>query len=408
MSADKGKTILIGFAGLAIVLVATIALVSPKFINEDAMGAIGAVQKHRAPQISPTDLIPGAEQTHQQQQLLYADFLADAAALQSVSANIATAPRAESAGRLQARSQELQARYLAAAKAQVENMKDLVAGDKAELAKIETIESDIDSAGTRVQSTEAIDSLDARLRATFSSLRTLLSADDPSPIEAGLAALGTRVDGRHDLEAARSTLAAAMHALEARSIASAMIRARASYLEAMAKECFALQSAEASLSTGSRAPSILLDEAQELARRALVAMKSNLESQTAAADSLGRMRALLDTTSRTVESRSNTYSAASLAGFRTESAALSGALVIHGREAQARAAAEMRGQLTHISNYLGSVRNLDTRAAARANIAEFAAQLQRINHAAETRAVYATVLSDSREVASTSPKSPSQ
>lgn len=408
MSADKRKTILIGFTGLAIVLVAVIAVVSPKFRSEDAMGAIGAVQKHRAPQISQTDVILGDEQTRQRQQLLYADFLADAAALQSMSTTIATAARAESASRLAARSQELQARYLAAARSQVMGMKALAATDRLEMAKLEAIGAEVASAGTRVQSREEIDSLNARLASAFASLDARLNARSLESIEADVASLGARVQSRQNLDEARSTLAAAARSLDARSNAASMIRARASYLDAMAKECRALQSAEESLSTGSRAESMLRNAAQELAQRALVNMKSNLESETASVDSLGRMSNTLDAVSKAVESRSNMYNAASLASFRQESSALARAVASRSAEAQARATAEMRGQLNNISNYLGSVRNLDARAASRANIAECTAQLQSINHAAQSRAVYASVLADSQELASMSLKSRNQ
>src|SRR5712691_9447758 len=88
MSADKRKTILITFAGLAVVLVAVIFIVSPSFKSEDATGAIGAVQKHRAPQIAKADVILGSEQQRHQQNVLYADYLKDAAALQSFAAGV--------------------------------------------------------------------------------------------------------------------------------------------------------------------------------------------------------------------------------------------------------------------------------------------------------------------------------
>src|SRR5687768_7340768 len=90
MSAAKRQRMLLGFGGLAVVLVAVIALVSPNFRSEDARGAIGAVQKHRAPQIAQSDVVLGDEQTKQDQQVLYGDFLNDAAALQNIGADLAS------------------------------------------------------------------------------------------------------------------------------------------------------------------------------------------------------------------------------------------------------------------------------------------------------------------------------
>src|SRR6266487_1877082 len=93
MSTDKRKKILIVFGGLAVVLVAVIAIVSPSFKSEDAIGAIGAVQKHRAPQITRTDVILGDEQLRQTQKVAYTDFLNDAAALQNLSRDFSTAAK---------------------------------------------------------------------------------------------------------------------------------------------------------------------------------------------------------------------------------------------------------------------------------------------------------------------------
>src|SRR6476469_7740360 len=124
MSADRRKKILMVFGVVAVVLVDVIFVVSPSFKSEDAIGAIGAVQKHRAPQIAQQDVILGNEQT-KQNQTQYSDFLADATALQSMSANMSTASRAESASRLAARSADVASRYAAAARDQVAAMRNL-------------------------------------------------------------------------------------------------------------------------------------------------------------------------------------------------------------------------------------------------------------------------------------------
>src|SRR5512146_2456789 len=97
MSADKRRNMLYGFAGVVIVLLAVIAYVSPRFRSEEASGAIGAVQKHRAPQIKQTDVVLGDESLKKEQKILYADFLTDAAALQSISADVAVAARSNEA-----------------------------------------------------------------------------------------------------------------------------------------------------------------------------------------------------------------------------------------------------------------------------------------------------------------------
>src|SRR5207249_3764450 len=65
-------------------LVAAIALWPPNFRKEDASGAIGEVQKHRAPQITQKDVVLGNETVKHQQKVLYADFLADATKLKAL------------------------------------------------------------------------------------------------------------------------------------------------------------------------------------------------------------------------------------------------------------------------------------------------------------------------------------
>ena len=73
MSTENRNKVLLGFGGLVVVLVVAIALWPPNFRKEDASGAVGAVQKHHAPQITQKDVILGGEKTKHQQKVLYAD-----------------------------------------------------------------------------------------------------------------------------------------------------------------------------------------------------------------------------------------------------------------------------------------------------------------------------------------------
>ncbi len=410
MSADKRKQILIGFAGLAVVLVVVIALVSPKFKSEDAMGAIGAVQKHHAPQIAQKDVILGDEQLKQQQQVLYGDFLADASALQNISENISTAARSESASRLSARAQELQSRYFAAAKAQVLGMTKLPFDPCCGAKALESLEADVNAAASRANlSSVEMEALNSRLESMAAAFEKNLGSRNLASIDADVAGLGARLESAKNLDGARSTLAAAAHALDARSNAASMIRARADYLGATAKEARIILQSEDALSAGSRAESMLRDEAQSLSQRAVLNMKDNLSSATADVDSFAHMRASLDSVSKSVDSRANLYSRASLASFRQDAASFARAVEARSAEAASRASVEMRGQLASISSYLGSVSKLDSRnAASRASVAECTAQLSSINMAARSNALYASVLANSQELAAYSQKSRTQ
>src|ERR1700687_3775331 len=105
MSSENRKKVLLGFGALVVILIAAIAIWPPNFRKEDASGAIGEVQKHRAPQIAKADVILGDESVKHQQKVLYADFLADAAKLRSLGH--------ADAGQLNAFKNELNVRYLA-------------------------------------------------------------------------------------------------------------------------------------------------------------------------------------------------------------------------------------------------------------------------------------------------------
>lgn len=91
MSNESGSNnrnkVLFGFGAVVAVLVAAILLWPSNVRKEDASGAIGAVQKHHAPQITQQDVILGGEQVKAQQKVLYTDFREDASKLRSLAAN---------------------------------------------------------------------------------------------------------------------------------------------------------------------------------------------------------------------------------------------------------------------------------------------------------------------------------
>jgi len=93
MSSENRKKVLFGFGVLVVVLVAAIAIWPPNFRKEDASGAIGEVQKHRAPQIAKSDVVLGNESVKRQQKVLYADFLTDGAKLKALAARPEAAER---------------------------------------------------------------------------------------------------------------------------------------------------------------------------------------------------------------------------------------------------------------------------------------------------------------------------
>jgi hypothetical protein len=90
MSNPNRSKVLIGFGAVAIVVIAAVAYWPPAFLSEDASGAIGVVQKHKATQISQKDVILGSEKTRQMQKVLYGDFFDAAKKVQTLSASFAS------------------------------------------------------------------------------------------------------------------------------------------------------------------------------------------------------------------------------------------------------------------------------------------------------------------------------
>lgn len=85
MSSPNRNKFLIGFGVVAVVVIATVAFWPPAFLNDDASGAIGAVQKHNVPQITQADVILGSEQAKTQNAVLYNDYFTDSTKLQNLS-----------------------------------------------------------------------------------------------------------------------------------------------------------------------------------------------------------------------------------------------------------------------------------------------------------------------------------
>lgn len=378
------------FGGVAVVLVAVIYVVSPSFKSEDAIGAIGAVQKHRAPQIAQKDVILGGENAKKQQQIQYNDLLADATALQSISANMTTASRAESASRLAARSAEVAARYSAAAREQVAAMKSLLATDNLESAKLASIEIDgVSIGGSRSTLDSAqMNALNARLESAMAAVESALHARQVAAVEADVAGLAARVQSRENVDGVRATMAAVTRNLDARTNA-ATLRAREEQLSAMAKESAVLQSAEEALNTGSRSQSAVQAElgsaAQELSQRSLMGMRSNFAMESATVESLGHMAEAAGAMTRAAASRSDAP-----LGFRSEVAEFAQRLQARSNAARESFNTAMQAQLVGMTAYLASARQFDARTA---NAADFASYLGTLSRAAESRsALYASIL----------------
>lgn len=440
MSADRRKKILIAFAGLAVVLVAVITVVSPSFRSEDASGAIGAVQKHRAPQIAKTDVILGNENVRQQQKFLYTDFLADAASLRNAAADVAMAAQApESISRfaavrssLEVKSADLSARAVRAMSEELAGMKAILENADNEfaleakknmLAEIESLTASVDNKQLQSEDIQALSSQVAAVEAQLEAspccagsnaaveMRKLKSVNEAIENRNADGAQAALASFQSDLAAAQANLGAKM-------------QAQTAYIESMAKEMKSLESASQALSaleaksaqaenrasTANQAAEIsnkLVENAKSFEMKALANMKAQSAAAAESAATLAKMSAMLISMSAAAENRSMT-------GLKTELQSAAHAAENRSAEAQARAVVDVRSQFEAISDQLGSFEQLNaklaqasveshTNAASRAaenrqTVDAFAVYLSNLSQAVENRSL-ASALANSPDFA---------
>lgn len=353
MSAAKRQKMLLGFGAVAVVLIAAIAFVSPNFRNEDARGAIGAVEKHRAPQIAKSDVVLGDEQTKQEHQVIYGDFLADAAALQNIAADMASQSqsveaRAQVAARsLDARYNDLQMRYQQYAQSALEAMDQLGAADQLGKAAFQDLSNRVNAnLGSRDMDSLAVQ---------FASMANQVA------VRSSLANVSAQLESfswGEALASAAPDVSVLENAFEADQL-GIRLRAQAESLEAMAKEAKAIESASAALEAKSLdARSLeslsadLLQHAESLEVRAMENMESNLAAQAATVDALGRMRQTIDAASQSLESRAADLNAKSVQESRARLASFRSDLASRYNDLQMRSSLAMRAQLAAVDSHL--------------------------------------------------------
>ena len=250
MNSENRKKVLLGFGGLAVVVVVVLALWAPQFRNEEASGAIGAVQKHRAPQIAKQDVILGDEATRKQQNVLYADFLNDAAKLQSISAQFGAMAQSRNmdAARRQVEdlSADVQSRYTAGAREMVAAAQ-LLSRDQQEAAH-RTLVSDIAEASALAQraqiSVNEMEQLNGKLKGIAEQLESKGAAS--RNFTAAHLELGEAVQDMESRKMAEATarLESVGRELNARPLAERSMMADFEYLSSMALEMKTLKDVE--------------------------------------------------------------------------------------------------------------------------------------------------------------------
>ncbi|HEY3055883.1 MAG TPA: hypothetical protein VGK31_08135 [Thermoanaerobaculia bacterium] len=313
-------------------------------------------------------MILGSEKHQQEQRVLYKDYLTDAAALQSLSADFAVAAkRIDARSRVEAQKRDVATRFYEDFDAAIVEMKKLAEADTASVAQ-RLAEIDALAATARARSIEdkEIESLSARLRHAADAYGEAASVDMKK-----LAAAAAAVDSMN-LDAAKSNLAAAESSL------GATLRARSTYAEEMAREMRVLVGVEAALGSedvgglGAR----LREEANILEQRAVANMRDQLQYDRDAIEVLGKM----------AESASRAESAPNVESFRQDLGAVN-------RNVQNDFALDVRSQMEAISTHVKHADAIDMRLNN-----DFAGQLDALSRLAENK-LYASMLGDAETFA---------
>jgi len=401
-SQKKKRNFLIGFGGAAVVLVAVLASWPPSFMNEDATGAIGAVQKHRTPQITSKDVVLVDESTRREEAVIYGDYFKDAAKLESISTDLALAMRnsadsvesrsaaasssLESAKRdLQGHSADLQSRYLSSMENSLSAASQLLARNASSLSakQIESAKLDIETLSARLQNRQQLASEEmASLNSRFADLADSLEAKSSGSrsvqaLESDLAsALSLGAASQQTLDqAAQQDAAAKLENLSQQlgdaATLDARLQHRAAYLDAMALEQKSLMNAEAALEAFSRnglaskADAATLESASldlaslgsRLESRAVDNMQARLKAQDELSARFKNMDNILESAKKDLGSRKTVLDS------RFASALASTELALESRntELQARMAARAQSELGVIAAHLDSRSQLSAR-----------------------------------------------
>jgi hypothetical protein len=335
MSADKRRKILIGFAGLAVILVVVITYVSPTFRNENASGAIAPVQKHRAPQIAQSDVVLGNEQFKQEQQIVYGDYLTDASELRSISA-LGLKNGLDNAGRrLDAHRAAVQVKY-------AENMVDAV-GIVSRLAResgLENVEADAASlqamlAAKQAYSNEEMEVLNLKLQ---KAVHELSAADAVANYEQIRQDLGRAASLYEQKSAYKAEEALEKASSRLAALSTLNLTWRLNHLDALAAENKAIENASSrlSLANAEEFSATLGKAADDLQAKAMDNMRRFAASNSAFEAALNQMSATVDKISRLAENRASVEM-------------ISRAVARHSSELEARQAAETLAQQEALS-----------------------------------------------------------
>jgi hypothetical protein len=427
---NRRNQFLLGFGGLAVILLIVFNMWYPPVSDDSATGAVGAVKKHRQQQISQQDVLLGDEATRKQEKIAYGDFLYDAVKLENRSAALAMVLRSRDAENLGVIRAELEASIeaLDAQSIQIENRARLAAQ-----SAIESLDAILVELGPAIMGLDSKAAIQAELRSFEESLQNRSAALSSRDIEATrlqLAHLADQIESRvvslaseermigrldsirYDIENRAASLESRQAELAAISehlgrsahLESAALGRYGAYLAAMAEQMDSLGVARQHLQLASRNLQMqsALDSrdvealgiaAEALASRAMALQNravANLESRMEIMAIENRAVVSLDASLRGVEDALNSRSAQLSAqsrqalelGIRDASQALASRR--SGLEASMLASRQM--ELAAVEAHLEHAANLESRWSEASMLASRGAQLANRGVQLESRA----------------------
>jgi len=434
MSMQDRRKAFLGFGALAAVLIVAVIITwpPPYFNKTEATGAIGAVQKHREPQITPQDVVLGDEATRREQQVVFAHYLNDAAKLHAVSAELAA--RSEARSRAQAAARELasmnaemQARFAQNVDFAVAAMEQLLARDANLRARLASDFADIGARakGTQLAS-EDFQALSARLKNVADQLaaanccggrgqmdaRNLASAEQMMAKAA--APLQAKALSNEALVAAAADVDNGVRALNAR-FAAANYADFVEYLNDFAVQAKVMANAEEQLAVAAQLQNeeqvaarlydvseALAAQAFSLESRAIRNLDEQLASDAALALRLRNIDEAMAASNRAVANRASMLRNDSMQSFNRAMQNFGEAMASRSREFQARAAANIESQMASFDSYLNARKQVHARvlnvrpayAAKLANLDSIEAHMANLDQALSARAPLAAYVAN--------------
>jgi hypothetical protein len=397
MAIEKRTKFLLGVGVVAVAVAGTVAFWPPSFLQEQASGAIGAVQKHHQVQITPKDVILGDESLRRQENVLYGDFLADASKLKNISVELRSAAAAsrdastasrsnpnalnhvsqailDQKGHVQARYEDAANDLVASLTLAVRNANNISAQDRQHL------ESELNglSAAMKSRSANRADAAEMSHRVqnvadlVQSNLQQQSIPDMQARVASARAEFQAKADNALFLKATSAFQLAAKE-LKDHETLGVSLRARQEYAASMVAEMNHLEDAETALASNlasrgdAQYASALNEVENNLANEALALEASaarnldmRLHEQVEMAAVLRDLDAALES-ARQIASRTPALQASLLADSDQSLGTVAKQVLSQREDFQARCASSMQAEFANLGSYLQDEAQLQAR-----------------------------------------------